>query len=133
MNNRAFADHPDQRGQTRADIEAKQREPWFDPSGFLLLDADPDGPRAGHLDGFCWTKVHAGVDPPLGEIFVIGVDPSAHGRGLGRALTVAGLDHLAARGLTIAMLYVDESNAGARRMYDRLGFELHQRDRVYTA
>ena len=78
--------------------------------GSSSLDADPDGPRAGHLAGFCWTKVHAGTDPPLGEIYVIAVDPTAHGRGLGGALTVAGLDHLAGLGLTVGMLYVDESN-----------------------
>ena len=132
VNNRSFAGHPDQSGQTRADVEAHEREPWFDPEGFLLLDAETDGPRAGHLDGFCWTKVHADEDPPLGEIYVIGADPSAHGRGLGGALTVVGLDHLAGRGLTIGMLYVDESNTAARRMYARLGFTEHHRDRIYT-
>jgi mycothiol synthase len=132
VNNRAFAGHPDQGGQTRADVERHEREPWFDPAGFLLLDADLDGPRAGHLDGFCWTKVHAGTSPPMGEIFVIGVDPSAHGRGLGSALTVAGLDHLSGLGLTVGMLYVDESNTAAGRMYARLGFTEHHRDRVYT-
>jgi mycothiol synthase len=131
VNNRSFASHPDQSNQTRADLDAQEREPWFDPAGFLLLDADPAGPRAGHLDGFCWTKVHAGTDPPMGEIYVIGVDPEAFGRGLGGALTVAGLDHLAGRGLTVGMLYVDESNEPARKLYARLGFELHHRDRIY--
>jgi mycothiol synthase len=132
VNNRSFTGHPDQGNQTRADIDGAQAEPWFDAAGFLLLDADPAGARAGQLDGFCWTKVHAGTDPPMGEIFVIGVDPSAHGRGLGGALTVAGLDHLADLGLTLAMLYVDESNTNARTMYARLGFTEHHRDRVYT-
>jgi mycothiol synthase len=68
----------------------------------------------------------------MGEIYVIGVDPDAFGRRLGGALTVAGLDHLASRGLTVGMLYVDESNEPARKLYARLGFELHHRDRVYT-
>ena len=63
---------------------------------------------------------------------MIGVDPTAHGRGLGGALTVAGLDHLAGLGLTVGMLYVDESNTSARKMYARLGFTEHHRDRVYT-
>ena len=38
---------------------------------------------AGRLLGFHWTKVEDGV----GEVYVVGVDPSAHGAGLGTALT----------------------------------------------
>src|SRR5436305_395896 len=76
-------------------------QPWFDPDGFLLHERD------GALAGFCWTKVHPGYDPPLGEIYVIAVHPDFQGQGLGRALAVAGLDWLADRGLGTAMLYVD--------------------------
>lgn len=131
VNNRSFASHPDQGGQSAADLRALIDEPWFDPDGFLLLDADPTSSRAGQLDGFCWTKVHADHDPPLGEIFVIGVDPSAGGRGLGRALTIAGLDHLHQHGQTVGMLYVDLDNVVAVAMYERLGFTLFHLDRMY--
>ncbi len=129
VNNLAFADHPDQAGRTPADLADTVAQPWFDPEGFLLLDADGD--RAGRLDGFCWTKVHTDHDPPLGEIFVIGVDPSAGGRGLGRALTLAGLDHLHRQGLEVGMLYVDVDNAPAMALYRRLGFTPHHLDRLY--
>jgi mycothiol synthase len=125
VNNRAFAGHPEQSAWTTADIERREREPWFDPDGFLLHEVD------GRLAGFCWTKVHR--HPPMGEIYVIGVDPDYQGRGLGRALTVAGLDHMAARGLTLAMLYVEASNTAARSLYGSLGFAAHHLDRVYTA
>ncbi len=132
VNNRAFATHPDQGRETLATLDAHRAEPWFDGAGFLVAD---DAHRRGELSGFCWTKVHppSGPDPALGEIYVIGVDPSHRGDGLGSAFVLAGLDHLAEAGLRVVNLYVDAANEPARRLYAHLGFAIHQRRRVYTS
>lgn len=130
-NNRAFATHPDQGREDASTLAARRAEDWYDAAGFLVAD-DPD--RPGELAGFCWTKVHPATadDPALGEIYVIGVDPAHRGEGLGAGFVLAGLDHLAAQGITVADLYVEGDNAAALALYDRLGFSVHRRRRVYT-
>jgi len=129
VNNRAFAGHPEQGAWTGAMLEQREQEPWFDPDG-LLLAFDPDG-----LAGSCWTKVHPPQPPrepdALGEIYVIGADPSRHGRGLGRALTAAGLASLADRGITVGILFVDAANDAAVGLYRALGFTTSRTDRAY--
>jgi mycothiol synthase len=124
VNNRAFAWHPEQGGWTVDAVQRRETESWFDPAGFLVHEI------GGAMAGFCWTKVHR--EPvAMGEIYVIAVDPDFAGRGLGRALTVAGLASLSAKGLTIGMLYVDATNSGAVRLYDKLGFRVNHVDRAY--
>ena len=120
VNNRAFADHPEQGGWDSETLAARLAEPWFDADGFRLYEDD------GVVAAFCWTKVHDEMSPPVGEIYVIGVDPDLHGRGLGRELTLAGLDWMSDHGLHDAMLYVDGGNVAARHLYERLGFVTHR-------
>ena len=107
VNAAAFAHHREQGRMTRADLEAREAEPWFDPAGFLLAERD------GDLVGFHWTKVH-----PDGSArsTCSGVAPAAQGLRLGPALLTRGLAWLAEHGCGTAMLlYVDDDNPGALR------------------
>lgn len=145
INARAFAEHPEQGDWTREVLAARFGEPWFDPDGFLVHEID------GTMAGFCWTKVHQAHEPhdhphstphhhdhtvhgtdAHGEIYVVGVDPQHHGKGLGRALTIAGFAHLAARGLRNGMLYVSGDNHAAISLYESLGMSVAHRDEVFV-
>lgn len=129
VNNAAFDWHPEQGGWGPEQIAEREREPWFDPAGFLLaVDADD------RLLGYHWTKVHpaTGTEGALGEVYVLGVDPGARGLRLGRALTVAGLRHLHERGLRTVLLYVEADNEPAVRLYEALGFTRWHTDRMYA-
>jgi mycothiol synthase len=130
VNNAAFAWHPEQGGWTEVDIADRRAEPWFDPAGlFMAVDE-----HSGKLLGFHWTKVQSA---DLGEVYVVGVDPAAQGRGLGATLTLVGLHHLAERLLkgeqSTVMLYVEADNSAAVNTYRRLGFEVFSVDAAYSS
>ncbi len=140
VNRRAFADHPEQGQWTIDDLLLRETEPWFDPAGFFLAES------AGRLAGFHWTKVHRAADTDaadtdagdmetrqvdVGEVYVVGVDPTFSGRRLGRALTLIGLHHLRDRGLATVLLYVDDSNQRAVGLYENLGFTRYSCDISY--
>jgi mycothiol synthase len=124
LNALAFAHHPEQGTWGVDEVLARERTTWFDPAGFLLAERDSG------LVGFHWTKEHG---PELGEVYVVGVHPAEQGSGLGSALTLAGLHHLRARGMQTVLLYVDEDNAAAVRVYTRLGFAVHATDVQWVA
>lgn len=122
QNNAAFADHPEQGAWKLRDLETRLREPWFDPSGFMLLEIE------GQIAASCWTKVHELHPDRYGEIYVISVHPHFQGRGLGAVMVTAGLDVLRRKGVSTVKLFVDDSNVVARQLYERLGFRLERQD-----
>jgi mycothiol synthase len=123
LNALIFSDHPEQGAVTEADLAARQAEPWFDPDDFLLARADSataGDATPGRILGYNWLKVEPGSS--VGEIYVLGVHPDAAGAGLGRALMLAGLARLRARGCTAVELYVEAASTGPVGLYRSLGF-----------
>jgi mycothiol synthase len=123
LNAQVFAGHPEQGAWTLSDLHKRMAEPWFDPAGFFVARRGPS------MIGFHWTKVH---DESTGEVYVVGIDPAERGRGLGKTLTLVGMHHLEQIGLERVILYVDESNRGAVRLYQGLGFERVGLDVMYA-
>jgi mycothiol synthase len=118
LNNKIFRVHPDQGNWALADLENRMREPWFDPNGFFLCVNN------GIIVGFCWTKIHndfVNVDP-IGELYVIGVDPDFANQGIGKAVCTEGIIYLREKRLNTAILYVDEDNEAGIGLYKSLGF-----------
>jgi mycothiol synthase len=118
LNNRIFTAHPDQGNWAIADLSNRMNEPWFDPQGFFLCVMEEK------IVGFCWTKIHQDLvnKDPIGELYVIGVDAAHSGKGIGKALCTQGLLYLKAKGITQAMLYVDDDNEAGKGLYKTLGF-----------
>jgi len=118
LNNRIFASHPDQGNWVVADLENRMQEPWFDSKGFFLCI------KSKKIVGFCWTKIHQDFvnQDPIGELYVIGVDPNESSKGIGKAVCTEGLIYLREKGIKQAMLYVDEDNKAGKGLYKTLGF-----------
>ena len=100
-------------GWDRARLDAKQALDWYRHDDLLVADRD------GELLGVHWTKRRGGA---TGEVYNLAVAPAAQGLGLGNVLLVAGLRHLVEVGCDEVLLWVDESNERAVRLYATAGF-----------
>jgi mycothiol synthase len=118
LNNKIFAHHPDQGNWAMADLDNRMSEPWFDPEGFFLAV------EKEKILGFCWTKIHRDLvnQDPVGELYVVGVDPDHTHKGIGRAVSIAALNYLTYKGLKHSMLYADADNQNGLALYASLGF-----------
>jgi mycothiol synthase len=137
LNNQAFTNHPEQGNWSEADLLIRLNEDWFDEKGFFVAQDKEE------LIGFCWTKIHGGHShsyssgdnhhdhAPIGEIYVTAVSDKYVGKGIGKALTITGLNYLKYQGLNSAMLYVDEDNKAAFNLYKSLGFVESGKDVMY--
>jgi mycothiol synthase len=123
VNAAAFANHPEQALIDGDDLADRMAEPWFDPKGFFVATIDDT------MVGFHWTKQH---QDHLGEVYVLGVEPSSAGRGLGKALLLTGLRSLQQRGNTRVELYVEADHRAAIGLYLSYGFATVSRDVMYA-
>jgi mycothiol synthase len=100
------------------DLTTRMKESWFDADGFFLAR------ESSEIIGFCWTKIHQDRvnEGAIGEIYVLGVNPSAHSSGLGKALTLKALRYFQSKEIKESMLYVDADNHAALILYKKLGF-----------
>jgi mycothiol synthase len=151
LNSLVFAHHPENGSWTTEDLHLRFKQSWFNPQDFLVLEDE-----SGKLIGWHWTKItpdryndlhispeqvsvaNLKLSPPsivrpgsLGEIYIVGLHPAYHGKGLGKTLTLLGMHHLVKRGCSTLTLYVDETNRVAVKVYHALGFTIHHEDVSY--
>ncbi|EQD73638.1 GCN5-related N-acetyltransferase domain protein, partial [mine drainage metagenome] len=111
-----FRTHPDPRQDSAQLVREVLAGRWgeFLPWASTLAESRDDGRSLGS----CLF-----VRAPFGPLLIsLQVDPAAQGRGVGRALTIASLRALRARGESVVALNVTEGNARAVRLYESLGF-----------
>ena len=131
VNAAAFASHPEQGQMSRADFDALTREPWFAADDLRLAYAT-SGERQGELAGFTWVKTVQEGNTTETELYVLGVDPTFAGIGLGAALLGETLRQMATHRPNRITLYVDGDNTNAVALYARAGFGVEQRSMQYS-
>lgn len=123
VNSRAFADHPEQGALTRADLDQRLAQPWFDAEDMLVALRDDE------LVGFVWVKrEHPGDHAQDAEIYVVATDPSVQGHGVAGLLMATALTRLQKGGVPGVELYVEADNTAALRLYENWGFTVSGRD-----
>lgn len=105
---------------TTAEIVQQLNTPGYGHDGVIAAY------QGDEVIAYCWT---ARSRPPdrkggaiIGRIHMMGVAPAFRGRGVGKHILRAGLNHLADKGIRTVELTVDNENEAARSLYQRAGF-----------
>jgi ribosomal protein S18 acetylase RimI-like enzyme len=115
---RAMSDSPDAFGSTYERESARTTsdwQKWLAPGATFILDT-PDGAK-GIVAG-----VRDGADREVVHLMAMWVDREVRGSGAGDDLVAAVVSWAAAEGARVVRLEVMQSNAHARRCYERNGF-----------
>jgi GNAT superfamily N-acetyltransferase len=96
----------------------RQLEPDYATHTWL---AEVDGRALGFVT--CGPGRDATSPAGSGEVYAIYQEQDAAGTGVGRALMSHAMNELRARGFTLAVLWVLENNARARRFYEIAGWQ----------
>jgi len=109
---------------TLAAYRRLREAPGYDPS-LDLVAVGPDGTFGSYC--ICWfdPQSRTGLFEPLGT------RPACRGMGLGKAVMLEGLRRLQKLGARVAFVTAVHDNLGARRLYESLGFETVNRERLY--
>ena len=91
-----------------------------DPDASLVAEAD------GKVVGFMFGEIRSGefgMEEPTGWIEVLGVDPRARGKAVGRRLAESMMEYFQRSGATSVRTMVDADMVGIERFFESLGFE----------
>ncbi|HKH44955.1 MAG TPA: GNAT family N-acetyltransferase [Thermoanaerobaculia bacterium] len=91
-----------------------------DPETSVVAEAD------GRVVGFMLGEVRSGefgLEEPTGWVEVLGVDPEARGRAVGRRMAEAILEHFRERGAKSVRTLVDGENEELCGFFNSLGFQ----------
>jgi RimJ/RimL family protein N-acetyltransferase len=94
------------------------------PEGATWLAVEDDD---GAVAGICAigpSRDDEGKQTGEGELYMINLEPSRWGRGLGRLLLAAATERLRAAGWSEAVLWMADGNERAGRLYERNGWVL---------
>jgi ribosomal protein S18 acetylase RimI-like enzyme len=91
-----------------------------DPEASLVAES------AGRVVGFMFGEIRSGefgMEEPTGWIEVLGVDPEARGRNIGRRLAEQMMDYFRQSGAQVVRTMVEAEMVGIERFFESLGFE----------
>lgn len=102
-----------------AELEARWRETIVDPATTVLVAGD-----GADVVGFVnvGPTDDDGVEPDTVKVYAIYLDEHVAGKGIGRTLLERAVEAMRGAGSQRASLWVLESNARARRFYEREGW-----------